>query len=236
MFTERLGFRIDSVFPADAPRVVRISGHGVRIRLEADAVPSTGEWKEGRAGMCYRDLLVDRAGGRVIVSHIRIERGGPVADYVHFHEVELQLIHCIAGWVRVVYEDQGPPFVMLPGDSVLQPPGIRHRVLECAPGTEVVEIGVPAEHLTRADHELELPTSELRPDREFSGQRFVRHQAANAAWQPWRGADFEACDIGIARATNGAASVQLLRRAGAERADHLLLVLGDLVLDLPLPC
>jgi quercetin dioxygenase-like cupin family protein len=40
------------------------------------------------------------------------------------------MIYCHRGWVRVVYEDQGEPFVMHPGDCVLQPPGIRHRVLE----------------------------------------------------------------------------------------------------------
>ena len=47
------------------------------------------------------------------------------------------------GWVRVVYEDQGEPFVMEAGDLVLQPPGIRHRVLESSPGLEVVEITLP---------------------------------------------------------------------------------------------
>ena len=33
-FTERLGFRLDAIFPADAPRVAEISGHGLRLRLE----------------------------------------------------------------------------------------------------------------------------------------------------------------------------------------------------------
>src|SRR6185295_4908728 len=95
-----------------------------------------------------------------------------VPDYVHYHRVRFQMIYCAKGWVRVVYEDQGPPFVLREGDSVLQPPGIRHRVLESSP-----------DHETFADHELELPTASLCPERDFGGQRFVRHEAARAAWQ-----------------------------------------------------
>ena len=71
--------------------------------------------------MEYRDLLPDRLGGRLIASHIRIRDGGPVPDYVHYHAIDFQLIYVRAGWVRVVYEDQGPPFVMHAGDCVVQP-------------------------------------------------------------------------------------------------------------------
>ena len=53
------------------------------------------------------------------------------------------MIYVRRGWVRVVYEDQGEPFVMHEGDLVLQPPEIRHRVLESSPGLEVIEIGAP---------------------------------------------------------------------------------------------
>ena len=50
---------------------------------------------------------------------------------------------------------------------------IRHRVLECSPGLEVIEVSCPAEHETLADFELELPTPDVRPDRDFGGQRFA---------------------------------------------------------------
>ena len=43
------------------------------------------------------------------------------------------------------------------GELVLQPPLIRHRVLESSPGLEVVEISAPALHETFADHDLKLP-------------------------------------------------------------------------------
>ena len=204
-FVGRLGFRVETIFPADDPQVASLSGHGLRLRLapgEGDpghiriAVPelpaepelvapngarveyvladppyvlpplvpefvitraadSEGAG-EGRAGMLYRDLIPSRLGGRFIASHIQIPDGGPVADWVHFHKIRFQMIFCRRGWVRVAYEDQGEPFVLQPGDCVLQPPRIRHRVLEASDGLEVVEIGCPALHETLADHDMTL--------------------------------------------------------------------------------
>jgi quercetin dioxygenase-like cupin family protein len=209
-FTERLGFRIETIFPADDPRVAVVSGHGLTLRLEASAAPTVrppGAWVEGRAGMRYRDLIPGRLGGRLIASHIQIPGGGPVPDYVHYHRVRFQMIHCWKGWVRVVYEDQGPPFVMHAGDCVLQPPEIRHRVLESSPGCEVIEITAPADHVTVANHDLPLPTSQVRPDRDFGGQRFVRGHA------------------GIAAASNGLAMVWTARGPLAGRHDGELLFL-----------
>lgn len=172
------------------------------------------QWITGRAGMRYRDLIPDRQGGRFIASHIQIPDGGPVPDYVHYHNIYFQMIYCYKGWVRVVYEDQGPPFVLQAGDCVLQPPQIRHRVLESSPGLQVIEIGCPALHETCVDHDLQLPTDTVNLERDFGGQRFVYHQAAKARWQPWRIQGFEARDSGIAAATNGLAGVRVARRDG----------------------
>ena len=179
--------------------------------LVVTTATESGGWVTGRAGMQYRDLLPDRLGGRFIASHIAIPDGGPVPDYVHHHRIRFQLIFCHRGWVRVVYEDQGPPFVLQAGDCVLQPPGIRHRVLEASPGLQVVELSCPAEHVTLLDHELALPTSQVRADRDFGGQRFVRHEAASATRQPSWLPGFNACDTGIGRATDGLAGVRVLR-------------------------
>jgi hypothetical protein len=82
---------------------------------------------------------------------------------------------------------------------------------EASPGLEVLEIGGPAEHETLREHAFDLPTARLQPDRSFGGQRFVRHVAANATWQPCAGGGFEYRDTGIAEATAGLASVQVLR-------------------------
>ena len=271
-FTDRLGFDLDLVYPADRPRVAVVSGHGTRLRLDADIdehpvrlrllgpvgeirttrspggtlidwapegaaveLPPlgnaslevvTGEedaWSPGRAGMHYQDLSPLRQGGRFIASRIRIEESGPVADYVHYHLVRFQLIYCWRGWVRVVYEDQGPSFVLEPGDCVLQPPGIRHRVLEACRGLEVIEVSSPAEHLTRSDREVVLPTGRIDPERDFGGQRFVHFQAAKAVWTPHRLTGFEAADTGIAEATRGLAGVSVVRPgpdAVSERIVH----------------
>jgi quercetin dioxygenase-like cupin family protein len=195
---------------------MRRAAVGVRRSRLADA-----RWEVGRAGMLYRDLVPEREGGRLIASHIRIPEGGPVPDWVHFHTVEFQIIYCWRGWVRVVYEDQGPPFVLESGDAVLQPPRIRHRVLECSPGLEVIEVAAPAEHATAADPDLALPTAVLRPERVFDGQRFVRHRAAGAPRQ--REAALEIRDLGIAGATAGLVSARVVRSlAPAELAGPLV--------------
>jgi quercetin dioxygenase-like cupin family protein len=265
-FSETLGFRLETIFPADNPAVAIMSGHGLRIRLERGAREAPGTirllcsdpadfaggrtdltapngtrieivdanppfempqtrhafvvrrledsdpWVVGRAGMHYRDLIPGHLGGRIIASHIRIPGGGPVPDMVHYHAVGFQLIFCYRGWVNLVYEDQGPPFILGAGDCVIQPPEIRHRVLEASENLEVIEIGVPAEHVTTIDHEMTLPTPARNPDRVFGGQKFCHHKAAEAVWQPGRIAGFETRDTGIADATLGVANAQVARQ------------------------
>ena len=181
--------------------------HAFMVRRLADEAP----WVIGRAGMHYRDLIPDRLGGSIIASHIRIPDGGPVSDMVHYHTIGFQLIFCYRGWVDLVYEDQGPPFRLNAGDCVIQPPEIRHRVLFASNNIEVIEIGVPAEHVTTIDHEMELPTPHHRPDRDFSGQVFCLHRVADANWAPWRIPGFMHRDTGITEATRGVAGVQVIR-------------------------
>jgi quercetin dioxygenase-like cupin family protein len=265
-FTQKLGFRLDTIYPADNPAVAVFSGHGLRLRLDQDAKEAPGTlrlltdapealgleagglvspggtrveiealnaplilpktkhafvvrrladqapWIIGRAGMQYRDLVPSRLGGAMIASHIRIPDGGPVPDMVHFHKVGFQLILCIKGWVDVVYEDQGGPRRLHAGDCFIQPPEIRHRVLEASDGIEVIEIGVPADHVTEIDHVMTLPTPHQRPEREWQGQRFVHNRAEGAAWAPFRLPGYEARDTTIAENTKGVAGVMVARK------------------------
>jgi mannose-6-phosphate isomerase-like protein (cupin superfamily) len=273
-FTDRLGFRVAAIYPADDPRTVVVSGYGLRLQLQknghgdpgsirllcddptaigdgateltapngtrielVDADPpvvvppvqpelvvtkvADAKWGVGRAGMRYRDLIPGRLGGSFIASHIQIPTGGPVPDYVHFHKIRFQMIYNYKGWVRLVYEDQGPEFVMKAGDCVLQPPTIRHRVLECSDGFEVVEIGCPAEHETFGDLEMTLPTGVTNPSREFGGQRFCRHDADKATWHRFRIDGFEHRDIGIADATDGLATVRVARVSGSPSGSRI---------------
>jgi quercetin dioxygenase-like cupin family protein len=182
--------------------------------------------------MRYRDLIPGRLGGRYIASHITIEEGGPVSDWVHYHHVAIQMIFVRGGWVRVVYEDQGEPFVMKEGDLVLQPPGIRHRVLESSPGLEVVEITAPALHETLADHDLALPNESVDRGRLFSGQRFLHHVAADAPWTDFH--DVTAQQTALLEASGGLAEVRTIRMEGADKiefAPHVGELLFGFVLD-----
>ncbi len=173
---------------------------------------SETDWGKGQARMLCRDLIPDRQGGRFIASHIRVVESGPMPDDVHYHKVRFQMVYCYKGWVRVVYEDQGPAFVLRPGDCVLQPPQIRHRMLECSAGLEFIEVSCPAKHETITDHELLLPTPTRARKREYGGQRFVHHDQATAPWGPWRLPGFEARELGFAQATGGLARARVARR------------------------
>ena len=270
-YTEQLGFRLETIYPADDPEVAVLSGHGVRLRIEKGAtelpgtlriltdnpdalaagervvtapngtrieiaqlnppmiIPEvehtfavrrlTGEdpWVVGRAGMHYRDLIPDRLGGSIIASHIKIPEGGPVPDMVHYHTVGFQLIFCYKGWVELVYEDQGEPFKLHAGNCVIQPPEIRHRVLSASDNIEVIEIGVPASHMTTIDHDMELPNATYNPDRLFKGQRFVHHEADKAGWTPFRMPGFMSRDTTISANTQGLAGVHVIRKGKGKR-------------------
>lgn len=182
--------------------------HEFAVRRLRDEAP----WIIGRAGMHYRDLIPSRLGGSIIASHIRIPDGGPVPDMVHYHTVGFQLIFCYKGWVDVLYEDQGDMIRLNAGDCVTQPPGIRHRVCEASANIEVIEIGVPAEHVTTIDHEMSLPNGKGDPAREWDGQRFVHHLKDKATWEDFRIPGFVARDTGIALGTKGVAGIQVVRR------------------------
>ncbi|MEM0948879.1 MAG: cupin domain-containing protein [Pseudomonadota bacterium] len=262
-WTKKLGFRMDTIYPADNPQVAVFSGHGLRLRIDVAAETAPGvvrlltddpsafpeapliapngtrvevhplnppfhlpetehafvvrrladqaPWIIGRAGMHYRDLIPTRLGGSIIASHIRIPDGGPVPDVVHYHTVGFQLIFCYRGWVDLVYEDQGPPFRLEAGNCVIQPPEIRHRVLFASDNIEVIEIGVPAEHVTTIDHDMVLPNAHLDPERRFKGQKFVHHRSEDAVWTAHRLDGFIRRDTTIAAHTENVAGVHVLR-------------------------
>ena len=96
------------------------------------------------------------------------------------------------------------------GDCVLQPPHIRHQVLECSDRLEVIEVSCPAEHETYTDQLLELPNSKTDPSRNFSGQRFLFFQGNKTDWEKHPSEGFFR-DTGIGSATRGIAEVRVLR-------------------------
>lgn len=185
-----------------------------RHELVIQSFTSESPWVTGRAGMRYRDLIPGRLGGKVIASQIHVPDAGPVPDTVHYHELEFQLIVCIRGWVRLVYEDQGEPFVLSAGDCLIQPPKIRHHVLESSGDMHVVELATPAEHVTRLDPEFKLPTAFARPEKIFGAQRFCLSRARDATWTRGLIPGLEYRETGVSAATQGLASVQFARVVG----------------------
>lgn len=210
MLTAPNGTRIE-IDELDPPLVLPRTEHAFVVRRLADQAP----WIIGRAGMAYRDLVPSRLGGAMIASHIRVP-DGPVPDMVHFHKVGFQLIFCIKGSVDVLYEDQGGMRRLTAGDCFIQPPTIRHRVMHASDGIEVIEIGVPAEHITEIDHAMELPNAQIRPEREWEGQRFVHSLAKDGVFKPFRIPGFAARDTTINANTRGVASVMVARPDGGE--------------------
>ena len=58
-YTGALGFRLDTIFPADNPAVATLSGHGVRLRLERRSTAPPGVLR-----LLCRDAAGSLAAGR----------------------------------------------------------------------------------------------------------------------------------------------------------------------------
>ena len=228
----RSGYRMAMILPSDAPREVLMTRDSEFVKLKSKNRQRLGnvEWVTGRAGMKYRDLIPDRLGGKLIASHIRIVNGGELPDSVHYHKIDFQVIYCLKGSINVVYEGQGPPFWLRPGDCILQPPEIRHRVLNAEAGSEVIEITSPAEHETWFDHDLELPTSASTPGRIFGTQQFLLHRDDEESWESITEDKMLFTETNIGNAGRNAPFVSTLRSSDAK--EEVVIVADSGKLDL----
>jgi uncharacterized RmlC-like cupin family protein len=106
--------------------------------------------KDGlRSYALYRDLGIAAATGGLCQAHV-IRLLSPCTDEVrkrHLHEPELQLIYVLKGWIKNEFEGEGVQ-MMSAGSCWLQPPGIKHTVLDYSPDVELLEIIVPADFKT----------------------------------------------------------------------------------------
>lgn len=103
-----------------------------------------------RAFFAYRDLGVRAATGGAFGAHvIRAVPGEGAAPSWHLHELGFQLVFVLRGWVTFEYEDIGE-VTLRPGDSVLQPPRLRHREVAHSDDLELLEVTAPAEFATRS--------------------------------------------------------------------------------------
>ena len=94
----------------------------------------------------YRELGVAAATNGLAQAHV-IRFIPPCTDEVrtrHIHNVELQLIYVLKGWMKNEFEGQGKQ-TMKAGSCWIQPPGIKHTVLDYSDDCEVLEIIIPAD-------------------------------------------------------------------------------------------
>ncbi len=97
----------------------------------------------------YRDLGISQATAGAAVAHV-IKFVPPCTDEVrqwHTHDVEFQMIYVLRGWITTEMEGRKPE-KMLVGSAWIQPPKIKHRVIDYSEDCEVLEIVMPADFRT----------------------------------------------------------------------------------------
>ncbi len=106
----------------------------------------------------YRDLGMSKATNGLLQAHV-IRLVPPcdpkVVSKRHYHDVDLQMIYVLKGWIKGEYD--GQVVTMREGGAWLQPPRIKHTVLDYSDDCELLEIIVPAEFET-----VELEQAEKR--------------------------------------------------------------------------
>jgi mannose-6-phosphate isomerase-like protein (cupin superfamily) len=112
------------------------------------------DFQEGlRSYAKYRNLGFDKATHGMAGAQV-IRFVPPCTDEVriwHTHDVEFQMVYVLKGWITTEMEGHEPE-MMMAGSSWMQPPKIRHRVLDFSDDCEVLEITLPAEFDTHMDH------------------------------------------------------------------------------------
>ncbi len=102
----------------------------------------------------YRDLGVKAATAGGYTAHvIRAVPGQHASAQWHTHDLEFQFVLVLKGWVKFRYEDIGE-VTLQAGDSVYQPPLVKHVEVAHSDDMELVEITAPAEFVT---HVVDAP-------------------------------------------------------------------------------
>ena len=98
----------------------------------------------------YRDLGIAAATGGLARAHVikMIPPCDPAeVSKRHYHDVEFQMIYVLKGWIKGEYEGAGE-VTMYEGSCWLQPPKIKHTVLDYSDDCELLEIILPADFET----------------------------------------------------------------------------------------
>jgi hypothetical protein len=98
----------------------------------------------------YRDLGIKAATQGLAAAHV-IKFVPPCrpeeVSKLHTHDVEFQMIYVLKGWIKSEFEGEGA-HVMKAGSCWLQPPRIKHKVLDYSDDCEVLEVILPADFET----------------------------------------------------------------------------------------
>jgi hypothetical protein len=103
-----------------------------------------------RSYAAYRELGVEKATGGAVQAHVirLLGKCDPkVVSIPHYHGVQFQFLYMLKGWMIGEYEGAGR-VKMTAGSCWIQPPGIRHQVIDYSDGCEMVEIILPANFAT----------------------------------------------------------------------------------------
>ena len=95
----------------------------------------------------YRDLGMAPATGGMVQAHvIRMTKPFSAEEVAipHFHDVDFQMVYVLKGWIKGEYEGAGV-VTMREGSCWLQPPRIKHAVLDYSDDCELLEIIMPAD-------------------------------------------------------------------------------------------
>ena len=98
----------------------------------------------------YRDLGIAAAtNGKARAHVIRMVPPCDPAEVSkrHFHDVEFQMVYVLKGWIKGEYDGAGE-VTMREGSCWLQPPKIKHTVLDYSDDCELLEIILPADFET----------------------------------------------------------------------------------------
>jgi hypothetical protein len=106
-----------------------------------------GKFEQGlRRYAHYRDLGIAKATGGLALAHVIRLIPPCIPEEVskrHYHDVDFQMIYVLKGWMKGEYE--GEVITMREGSCWLQPPKIKHTVLDYSPDCELLEIILPAD-------------------------------------------------------------------------------------------
>lgn len=98
----------------------------------------------------YRDLGIAAATKGLARAHVikMIPPCDPAeVSKRHFHDVDFQMVYVLKGWIKGEYDGAGE-VTMREGSCWLQPPKIKHAVLDYSDDCELLEIIMPADFET----------------------------------------------------------------------------------------